>query len=103
MRICSVLVLSAALLACKGAPVQEMSDARQAIEAARAAGAQERSPRELRDAQAAITRAESSLREQHYTRARFAAQEAKRNAAVALAKSHDAGADRVPDVMPVSQ
>ena len=72
---------------CKGPPVQEMSDARQAIAAARAAGAAERSPADLNAAQAAISKAEQDLHQAHFTRARLAAQEAKRRAAAALANS----------------
>lgn len=67
-----------------GPPVQEMSDARQAIVAARVAGATETSSPELYAAQAAITRAESHLQAQEYVRARYAAIEAKHHAAVAL-------------------
>ncbi len=67
--------------------MQEMSDARQAIAAARAAGAAERSPADLNAAQAAILKAEQDLHQAHFTRARLAAQEAKRRAAAALANS----------------
>jgi hypothetical protein len=84
----TALFASIALLAgCKGPPVQEMSDARQAIAAARAAGAAERSPADLNAAQAAILKAEQDLHQAHFTRARLAAQEAKRRAAAALANS----------------
>jgi hypothetical protein len=77
------------LAGCKGPPIQEMSDARQAIAAARAAGAAERSPNELSAAQAAIARAEQDIQQQHFTRARFSAQEAKRRAATALANAQN--------------
>ena len=80
------------LAGCKGPPVQEMSDARQAIAAARAAGAAERSPTELNAAQAAIVRAEQDLELQHFARARFSAQEAKRRAAAALANAQGSAA-----------
>jgi hypothetical protein len=62
-----------------------MSDARQAIAAARAAGATENTSPEFYAAQAAITRAEKHLEAQEYTRARYAAMEAKRHAGAALA------------------
>jgi hypothetical protein len=75
------------LAGCKGPPIQEMSDARQAIAAARAAGAGERAPTDLNAAQAAIARAEQELQLQHFTRARFSAEEAKRRAAAALANA----------------
>ena len=80
------------LAGCKGPPIQEMSDARQAIAAARAAGAAERSPNELNAAQAAITRAEQDLQLQHFNRARFSAQEAKRRASTALANAQSPAA-----------
>lgn len=85
-----MIVVSLWLAGCKGPPVQEMSDARQAIAAARAAGAAERSPVDLDAAQAAIARAEESLQMQHFTRARMAAEEAKRRAAAALANAQAA-------------
>jgi hypothetical protein len=87
-----LIACSVWLAACKGPPVQEMSDARQAIAAARAAGAAERSPAELNAAQEAITRAEQDLQLQHFTRARFSAEEAKRRAAAALAAARNSSA-----------
>jgi hypothetical protein len=67
--------------------VQEMSDARQAIAAAQAAGATNTAPADFSAAQAAIARAESHLQAQEFTRARLAAMEAKRHAAAALANA----------------
>ena len=78
------------LAGCRGAPVQEMSDARQAIEAARVAGAAERSPQDLQAAQREIVSAQKHLEAQEYTRARDAALEAKRRAAMALSNSEQA-------------
>ena len=69
-----------------------MSDARQAIAAARAAGAGERAPTELTAAQAAITRAAQELQLQHFNRARFSAEEAKRRASAALANAQSSPA-----------
>jgi len=86
-RLLAVLLGIVCLAGCHGAPVQEMSDARQAIEAARVAGAAVHSPAELAAAQAAIARAEERLRAQQYTRARIAALEAKRHASRALSDS----------------
>ncbi len=80
------------LVGCKGAPVQEMSDARQAIAAARAAGAAEHAPVDLNAAQAAIQKAEQDLQLEHYTRARLAALEAKRRASAALANAQNTAA-----------
>lgn len=61
-----------------------MSDARQAIAAARVAGATEGNSPELYAAQAAVTRAEKHIEAQEYTRARLAAMEAKHHAGAAL-------------------
>ncbi len=92
LRLITVLVGIACLAGCGGAPVQEMSDARQAIAAARIAGASERAPADLNAAQAAIARAETHLQAQEYTRARMAAIEAKRRASIALENSERANA-----------
>ena len=62
-----------------------MSDARQAIAAARVAGATEGTSLEFYAAQAAITRAEKHLEAQEYSSARLAAMEAKQHAGAALA------------------
>jgi hypothetical protein len=86
-RALNLLLLLVCLAGCGGAPVQEMSDARQAIAAARVAGAPQRAPTDFDAAQAAIARAESHLQAQEYTRARIAALEAKHRAAVALANA----------------
>ena len=102
LRFIAVFVGIAWLAGCGGAPVQEMSDARQAIAAARVAGATESSSPDFYAAQAAITRAEKHLEAQEYTRARYAAMEAKRHAGAALAGAAPAGAPHVdaPTVQP---
>jgi outer membrane murein-binding lipoprotein Lpp len=92
LRLIAVFVGIACLAGCTGAPVQEMSDARQAIAAARVAGATEGSSPEFYAAQAAIARAEKHLEAQEYTRARLAAREAKRHAGAALAGAQHAEA-----------
>jgi hypothetical protein len=97
LRIFTVLSLVGCLVACKGPPVQEMSDARQAIQAARAAGAPSRAADDFSAAQSAIERAESHLQLHEYTRARIAAVEAKHDASAALAHSQGAaGSDPKP-------
>lgn len=79
------------LLGCvAGPPVQEMSDARQAIAAARTAGATPATSSEYQSAEAAIGRAEGHLEAHEYTRAKLAAQAAKRHAAAALANTQHA-------------
>ncbi len=65
-----------------------MSDARQAIAAARVAGATSATSPEFDAAQAAITRAETHLQAQEFTRARLDAKEAKDHAAAALANAN---------------
>ncbi len=85
LRLTALLLGVLCLFGCGSAPVQEMSDARQAIAAARTAGATEHTSPDLYAAQAAIARAEAHLQAQEYTRARLAALQAKRHAAAALA------------------
>ena len=85
LRLIAVFVGVVCLVACSsGPPVQEMSDARQAIAAARGAGATESNSPDLYAAQAAIARAQKHLEAQEYVRARLAALQAKRHAAAAL-------------------
>jgi hypothetical protein len=85
-RLIVVLIGVACLLGCStGPPVQEMSDARQAIVAAADAGATRGSSPEYAAAQEAIARAEAHLQAQEYARARLAAEQAKGHAAAALA------------------
>jgi outer membrane murein-binding lipoprotein Lpp len=94
LRFIALFVGIVGLVGCSSAPVQEMSDARQAIAAARGAGATESTSPDFYAAQAAIARAEKHLEAQEYTRARYAAMEAKRHAGAALAgvQHADAGA-----------
>ena len=96
LRLIAVLLGIYCLAGCQGAPVQEMSDARQAIEAARVAGAEQRAPADLDAAQAAIARAEQRLQAQEYARARIAAIDAKRHAAAALRNSERSAAPAAP-------
>jgi Domain of unknown function (DUF4398) len=93
MRLILVLVGVVCLLGCRTAPpVQEMSDARQAIAAAAAAGATRRTSAEYDAAQAAIARAEAHLQAQEYGRAHFDALQAKHHATAALANAQRAEA-----------
>jgi hypothetical protein len=97
-RFILVLVGVACLLGCATAPpVQEMSDARQAIAAAASAGANRGSSPEYAAAQAAIARAEAHLQAREYGRARLAALQAKRHAAAALSDAqHTESPSSVP-------
>jgi Tfp pilus assembly protein PilX len=100
LRSIAVFVGVACLAGCASAPVQEMSDARQAITAARVAGATEVSSLDFYAAQAAITRAEKHLEAGEYARARLAAMEAKRHAGAALvgARRADGSSATTPGV-----
>ena len=70
-RMPAILVVAAlALAGCAGAPVQEMSNARQAIRAARDAGAERAAPQKLNEAEALLIRAEDSLERRAYREAR---------------------------------
>lgn len=101
MRLSALILAVICLLGCGSAPVQEMSDARQAIAAARVAGASERNSPDLYAAQAAITRAEQHLQAQEYTRARLAALQAKRHAAAALIGVQHPASSEAPGSAPV--
>ncbi len=91
LRFMAVLIGCVCLFGClAGPPVQEMSDARQAIAAARTAGATNGSSPELDAANAAIARAEDHLQAGEYTRARYAALQAKHHATSALSSVHQA-------------
>jgi hypothetical protein len=95
LRIIALLIGITCLVGCRNPPVQEMSDARQAIAAARNAGVTPATSPELGAAQAAIARAETHLEAKEYTRARYAALQAKHHASAALAAvqpAHDAPA-----------
>lgn len=78
----TLLAISAyALGACVTAPpVQEMSDARQAIQAAEAVGASAKAPERFIQAQESIEQAESALQSGDYRKAREQAVRAKHNA-----------------------
>ena len=88
LRLLAVFVGVVCLAGCASAPVQEMSDARQAIAAARASGATSANSPDFDAAQAAIARAEAHLQSQEFTRARLAAMEAKHHASAALSTAN---------------
>jgi hypothetical protein len=83
-----LLVFLLAAAACETAPpVQEMSDARQAIAVAREAGAAEKAAIHLRAAEDYLESAEQALTERNYTEARRDAKHAKMKALDALKAS----------------
>lgn len=75
---------------CAGAPVQEMSNARQAINAARDAGAEHVAPQEFSEARSLLEQAETSLQKGAYGAARRSAVAAKIKAGEALGAAHSA-------------
>lgn len=77
---CSVISLLLLLSACSYAPVQEMSDARQAIDAARVAGAGHFAEAEFNGAQALLKKAEGQLNDGRYKAAKRNAVEARNQA-----------------------
>lgn len=68
------------LTACAAAPVQEMSDARQAIDSAEAVGAAQRSPKTLTAAQRLLQEAQAQLEAGAYDDARRRALDARKEA-----------------------
>lgn len=86
----TLVALLLAVAACEtGPPVQEMSDARQAIAVAREAGAEDRAADELREAEAYLDSAEKRLAERAYAEAREDAKQAKVKALDALAAAEN--------------
>lgn len=80
-------LVTLALVGCQTAPVQEMSDARQAISVARDAGAADYAAVELEQAMRFLESAERNLNEHRYANARRDALQAKENALQALSLS----------------
>lgn len=87
-----MVVIALAIAACASAPVQEMSDARQAIYSAEAAGAMQRSSDTLHMAQRLLQEAQIRLEAGAYDDARQHALDA-RNAAI---KAREQAAARFP-------
>lgn len=89
-----LLALVLGIASCgSGPPVQEMSDARQAIAVAEEAGAATSAADELRDAQALLDSAEEKLKRRAYRGAREDALQAKTKALEALAASENTVTD----------
>src|SRR3954463_13078601 len=86
-QVASALLVALGLVACAGAPVQEMSNARQAIRAARDAGAAKAAPQTLSEAQTLLDRAEGNLQRRDYREARRDAVAARDKASEALSVS----------------
>ncbi len=83
-RFTLILTTLAILAACASAPVQEMSDARQAIRAAEAAGATQHSPQQLREAYLLLEKAQKNLESRDYPDAKRFARDARDKAVQTL-------------------
>lgn len=90
LRILLLTLMCAGAVGCAGAPAQEMSNARQAIRAARDAGAEQVAPQKLNEAQSLLEQAEASLQKGDYRGAKRSAVAAKGRAAEALSAAQPA-------------
>ena len=88
------IALALLLAACETAPVQEMSDARQAIAVAREAGAEDLAASELREAEAYLESAQVKLENRAFAQARVDAIAAKNSALEALSVADRARQER---------
>ena len=84
-RLRGLVALTLLLGGCAAAPVQTMSDTRQTIKAAEAAGAETVAPQSLAAAREELKRAEDLIRQGDYRGARREANAARQSAADALA------------------
>ena len=82
--LCAALFVGTIVSACASAPVQEMSDARQAIRAAQNAGASQKATAQFQSAQALMTSAEQSLQKRLYRAAKRDAVAARNRAVEAM-------------------
>ncbi len=80
----AAIIVGVLVSACAGAPVQEMSDARQAIRAAQNAGASQKAATQLQSAQALLTSAEKMLQKRMYRAAKRDAIAARNKAVAAM-------------------
>jgi len=80
----ATLILVLALAACAGAPVQEMSNARQAVAAARQMGAEHAAANEMAEAERLLQSAQAALDRGDYGIARTDANSARDHALKAL-------------------
>lgn len=78
------MLLLLALSACAGAPVQEMSNARQAVAAAEQGGAEKAAPRHLALAKHLLQAAQTALDRAEYSTAREDALQARQEALTAI-------------------
>jgi predicted lipid-binding transport protein (Tim44 family) len=95
-RISAAVLVAASLYACAGAPVQEMSDARQALAAAEQAHADRVAPADVERARRLLEAAQAALDAGDFSTAREDAQLARQSALRAL------GLSQAQDVPPRS-
>jgi len=86
-----VLLVLALGSACGSAPVQEMSEARQAIDAARIAGAEQHAAEQYKKAQTLLKDAEQLLNDRHFRKAGLSAADARDEAVRARETAQRAG------------
>ncbi len=96
LLLASALLYGAVLSGCAGAPVQEMSNARQAIRAAEHAGAAATAPAVMDEAKQLLKSAESHLRRGDYRAARDEAELARTRAVEARGLAETAKASQPP-------
>ncbi len=94
----AIALLAIAIVAgCAGAPVQEMSDARQAVRAADKAGAEQYAPELMTEAERLLASARSNLYKGEYRLARDEAEQARDKAMEARRVAELAKAPRPAD------
>lgn len=93
-RVWALALVAGGAAGCAGYPVQEMSDARQTLRAAEAAGAVAVAPDRMAAARDDLQRAEERIRARDYRGARRDAEAAHESAAEALAATQRAGTPR---------
>ena len=91
-----LLLLAAGLAGCAGAPLQEMSNARQAVKAAEQAGASKAAPDLLAEANVLLKSAREHLYEGNYRDARDEAELARTKAVEARRVAEQAGPSPKP-------
>jgi hypothetical protein len=92
----AVLFLLGAISGCAGAPVQEMSNARQAVQAAERAGAAVHAPADLDEARRLLKLAETNIRLGNYRAARDAAEQSREKAMIARTVAETRSAAATP-------
>lgn len=76
----AALLAGVTLAGCAGAPLQEMSDARQALRAAERAGAEKHAPEPLAEARQLVEQARLNMQNREYKAAREDAEKAREKA-----------------------